>query len=240
MIDCSTHPVTILLTESEEEVRLVALVVKENCSPGRVLPCLPEILERNIKPRHRRCSYMKYPDEGLCNCNTGHTYTFGCAWNVYQSPKACKFSKTDPQKLTRMKMLGALDNAASDDLVEIGRSSWSMTNSTFLLPEQTLRRWAKAAGELMKRSIPAVYATMSNKTSCTKFIDPFNGVFTGAAAVVDFCCHPHKDYNNMVGGATAVISFNGDKVGVAELKPMYSVLVCRRSERMVVTGNCMS
>ena len=73
----------------------------------------------------------------------------------------------------------------------------------------------------MKRSIPSVFGKMSNNTSCTKFIDPVNGVFTGAVAVVDYCCHPHKDYNNMVGGATAVISFNGDKVGFVDLNPMF-------------------
>ena len=215
VIDCSTHPVTILLTEFEQGVRLVALVVKENPFPVRVLPSLPEILEKNIEPRHRRCSYINHPEEGRCNCTTGHTYSFGCAWNMYQSPKACKFSRTAPEKLTRCKMLGALANADSGDLVVIGRSSLSMTNSTFSLLEQTVRRWAKAAGELMKRSIPTVFATMRNKTSCTRFIDPDNSVFTGATAVVDYSCHPHKDYNNMVGGATAVISFNGEKVGLS-------------------------
>ena len=134
---------------------------------------------------------------------------------MYESPKACKFSCTAPEKLTRWKMLGALANADSGDLVVIGRSSLSITNSTFSLLEQTVRRWAKAAGELMKRSIPTVFATMRNKTSCTRFIDPDNSVFTGATAVVDYSCHPHKDYNNMVGGATAVISFNGEKVGLS-------------------------
>ena len=130
VIDCSTQPVTILLTESEQGVRLVALVVKENHLPVRVLPTLPKILERNITPRNRRCGYIKDGEEGRCHCNegSGYTYSFGCAWSIYGSPKTCKFSKSPPGTLSRQKLLSALPNANSDDLDIIGRSSVKLSH----------------------------------------------------------------------------------------------------------------
>ena len=72
--------------------------------------------------------------------------------------------------------------------------------------EKDIHTCSEAAGELLEKAVPHLFEAMARKTSCT-YVDPARSVFTGVTAVVDYTCHAHRDHNNMVGGATAVVSF---------------------------------
>ena len=83
-----------------------------------------------------------------------------------------------------------------------------LESSNFSGAEKDIHTCSEAADELLEKAVPHLFEAMAmaRKTSCT-YVDPARSVFTGVTAVVDYTCHAHRDHNNMVGGATAVVSF---------------------------------
>ena len=80
-------------------------------------------------------------------------------------------------------------------------------------PEEALHAASAGASDFIKTALPNISESMMEKTSCT-YIDPLSSLFTGCSIVVDYTAHAHLDRDNMVGGATAVMSFNRELLEV--------------------------
>ena len=60
------------------------------------------------------------------------------------------------------------------------------------------------AAKFLSSAAPVAAAAMRSAEGCSNFSD--ERMFSGATIVVDFSAHPHKDMNNVPGGATAILS----------------------------------
>ena len=117
---------------------------------------------------------------------SGASYTFGCSWTMYHN--ICKFCRSFDVHKFKLK-----EDSAEEELEDI---CLELTN---------------AVGDIYRNLAPASHANMclfeEVASGCRigeerKAGRPFSGITT----VCDFCAHSHKDSNNMVGGATAIVT----------------------------------
>ena len=125
--------------------------------------------------------------QGLNMDFSGASYTFGCSWTMYHN--ICKFCRSSEVHKFKLKQEAAEEGLAvtCTDLTNI-------------------------VGPIYRKLAPDSHANMclfeEVAAECrigeaeTEGGRPFSGITT----VCDFCAHSHKDTNNMVGGATAVVS----------------------------------
>merc|ERR1719341_1083152 len=124
--------------------------------------------------------------QGLNMDFSGASYTFGCNWTKYHN--ICKFCRSFDVHKFKLK-----DDSAEEGLEDI---CLELTNTV---------------GDIYRNLAPASHANMclfeEVAGNCRigderKTGRPFSGITT----VCDFCAHSHKDSNNMVGGATAIVT----------------------------------
>ena len=117
---------------------------------------------------------------------SGASYTFGCSWTMYHN--ICKFCRSFDVHKFKLK-----DDSAEEGLEDI------------------CLEMANTVGDVYRNLAPASHANMclfEEVASNCRIGDereagrPFSGITT----VCDFCAHSHKDTNNMVGGATAIVT----------------------------------
>ena len=135
----------------------------------------------------RQCAANK---KKTCACQgfdmnyNGASYTFGCSWTMYHNIcKFCRSSEVHKFKLT--------DESAEGDLAHICEE---LTNTV----GPVYRRLAPDSANNM--------ALFDNVAEDCRIGAAGNKMFSGFTCVCDFCAHAHKDTNNMVGGATAVVT----------------------------------
>ena len=124
--------------------------------------------------------------QGLNMDFSGASYTFGCSWTMYHN--ICKFCRSFDVHKFKLK-----DDSAEEGLEDV---CLELTNTV---------------GDIYRNLAPASHANMclfeEVAGNCRigderKTGRPFSGITT----VCDFCAHSHKDSNNMVGGATAIVT----------------------------------
>jgi len=135
----------------------------------------------------RQCAANK---RKTCACQgfdmnyNGASYTFGCSWTMYHNIcKFCRSSDVHKFKLT--------DESAEGDLAHICEE---LTNSV---------------APMYKKLAPDSFNNMGLfdiVASDCRIGAEGNRIFSGFTCVCDFCAHSHKDTNNMMGGATAVVT----------------------------------
>ena len=135
----------------------------------------------------RQCSANK---KKTCACqgfemnNNGASYTFGCSWTMYHNIcKFCRSSDVHKFKLT--------DETAEGDIAHLCEE----------LIDYVVPAYAKVAPESFKNM-----ALFENIATACRIGAGGNQIFSGLTCVCDFCAHAHKDTNNMLGGATAVVT----------------------------------
>jgi len=135
----------------------------------------------------RQCAANK---KKTCACQgfdmnyNGASYTFGCSWTMYHNIcKFCRSSEVHKFKLT--------DETAEGDLANICEE----------LTDCVAPVYAKLAPESFKNM-----GLFDNVATDCRIGASGNRIFSGFTCVCDFCAHAHKDTNNMVGGATAVVT----------------------------------
>jgi len=138
----------------------------------------------------RQCSANKRKTcacQGLNMNYSGASYTFGCSWTMYHN--ICKFCRSAEVHKFKLKEESAEDSLASccielnDFVVPVYNKCAPDSYSNMCLFE-----------ELAEDCRIGTVGTGTGR--------PFSGITT----VCDFCAHSHKDTNNMVGGATAVVT----------------------------------
>ena len=135
----------------------------------------------------RQCAANK---KKTCACQgvdmsfNGASYTFGCSWTMYHNIcKFCRSSEVHKFKLTDYSAEGDLENICEQ------------------LTDQVTPIYNTLA--------PDSYNNMclfSDVASDCRIGSGEGKPFSGITCVCDFCAHSHKDNNNMVGGATAVVT----------------------------------
>ena len=137
----------------------------------------------------RQCGANK---KKTCACQgmnmdfSGASYTFGCSWTMYHN--ICKFCRSYDVHKFKLK-----EDSAEEGL------------------EGTCLEMTNVVGDIYRKLAPDSHANMclfEEVASDCRIGDerkagrPFSGITT----VCDFCAHSHKDSNNMVGGATAIVT----------------------------------
>jgi len=135
----------------------------------------------------RQCAANK---KKTCACQgidmsfNGASYTFGCSWTMYHNIcKFCRSSEVHKFKLTDFSAEGDLEKICeqlTDQVTPIYKSLAPDSHNNMCL-------------------FSDVAADCRIGTGDEK---PFSGI----TCVCDFCAHAHRDSNNMVGGATAVVT----------------------------------
>ena len=153
--------------------------------------------------------------QGLDMAFNGASYTFGCSWTMYHNIcKFCRSSEVHKFKLS--------DYSAEGDLEKICEE----------LTDEVTPVYFKLAPESCNNM--CLFSEVA--TDCrigTGEMRPFSGI----TCVCDFCAHSHRDSNNMVGGATAVVTLLRPEDRNADVKedeqyhvlPLY-VPDCSKSE----------
>jgi len=122
--------------------------------------------------------------QGLDMNYNGASYTFGCSWTMYHNIcKFCRSSEVHKFKLSEEAAEGNLAAICEELTNEVSPAYQAMTPDSF----NNMQLFEEVAGDCR------VGAEGSK-------------VFSGITCVCDFCAHAHKDSNNMVGGATAVVT----------------------------------
>jgi len=155
----------------------------------------------------RQCSANK---RKTCACQgfdmnyNGASYTFGCSWTMYHN--ICKFCRSSD--IHKFKLS---DESAEGDLANICEE---LTNSIAPVYKQL------APDSFNNMELFDVVAS-----DCRIGADG-NQIFSGFTCVCDFCAHSHKDTNNMMGGATAVVTLlrPEDRDGVETEDQQFHVL----------------
>ena len=122
--------------------------------------------------------------QGLDMNYNGASYTFGCSWTMYHN--ICKFCRSS--EVHKFKLA---DENAEGNLASICEE---LTNTV---------------SPAYKVMAPDSFNNMGLFQEVAKDCRvgaPGNKIFSGFTTVRDFCAHAHKDTNNMVGGATAVVT----------------------------------
>jgi len=135
----------------------------------------------------RQCAANK---KKTCACQgidlafNGASYTFGCSWTMYHNIcKFCRSSDVHKFKLT--------DYSAEGDLAKICEEMTAQVTPIYynLAPDSCNNM-----------------CLFSDVAADCRIGTGDRRPFSGITCVCDFCAHAHKDTNNMVGGATAVVT----------------------------------
>jgi len=122
--------------------------------------------------------------QGLNMDFSGASYTFGCSWTMYHN--ICKFCRSFDVHKFKLK-----DESAEGGLEEVGIAL------------------ANQVGAAYRTMAPDSHANMclfEEVAADCRIGDGPGKPFSGITTVCDFCAHSHKDTNNMVGGATAIVT----------------------------------
>ena len=122
--------------------------------------------------------------QGLDMNYNGASYTFGCSWTMYHN--ICKFCRSN--EVHKFKLT---EESAEGDLASICEE---LTNTV-----------SPAYKVMAPDSFNNMELFDSVAADC-RVGAPGNRIFSGVTCVCDFCAHSHKDTNNMIGGATAVVT----------------------------------
>ena len=122
--------------------------------------------------------------QGLDSNYNGASYTFGCSWTMYHN--ICKFCRSSEVHKFKLD-----DEAAEGNLASICEE---LTNTV------------SPAYKVMAPDSFNNMGLFSEIASDCRVGAEGNKIFSGFTTVCDFCAHAHKDTNNMVGGATAVVT----------------------------------
>ena len=122
--------------------------------------------------------------QGLDMNYNGASYTFGCSWTMYHN--ICKFCRSS--EVHKFKLA---DETAEGNLASICEE---LTNTV------------SPAYKVMAPDSFNNMGLFDEVAADCRIGAPGNKIFSGFTTVCDFCAHAHKDTNNMVGGATAVVT----------------------------------
>jgi len=122
--------------------------------------------------------------QGLNMDFSGASYTFGCSWTMYHN--ICKFCRSFDVHKFKLK-----DESAEGGLEEVGIA---------------LANHVGAAYRTMAPDSHANMCLFEEVAADCRIGDGPGKPFSGITTVCDFCAHSHKDTNNMVGGATAIVT----------------------------------
>jgi len=122
--------------------------------------------------------------QGLDMAFNGASYTFGCSWTMYHNIcKFCRSNEVHKFKLTEYSKEGDLEKICEQ------------------LTDAVTPVYQKLAPDSFNNMCLFSDIAAECRIGSGKF-RPFSGI----TCVCDFCAHSHKDTNNMVGGATAVVT----------------------------------
>eukprot|EP00092_Neocalanus_flemingeri_P033641 GFUD01036572.1.p1 GENE.GFUD01036572.1~~GFUD01036572.1.p1 ORF type:complete len:1125 (+),score=251.74 GFUD01036572.1:63-3437(+) len=135
----------------------------------------------------RQCAANK---KKTCACQgvdmsfNGASYTFGCSWTMYHN--ICKFCRS-----TEVHKFKLTDYSAEGDLQKICEE----------LTDQVTPIYSRLAPDSCNNM-----CLFEDVASDCRIGSGTGRPFSGITCVCDFCAHGHRDTNNMVGGATAVVT----------------------------------
>ena len=142
--------------------------------------------------------------QGIDMAFNGASYTFGCSWTMYHN--ICKFCRSN--EVHKFKLT---DYSAEGDLEKICEELTDQVTPIYhnLAPD--------SCNNMCLFSDVAADCRIG-----TGDLRPFSGI----TCVCDFCAHAHRDSNNMVGGATAVVTLlrPEDRQGDQKEDEQYHVL----------------
>ena len=168
----------------ETSLIVVAIVLWDGLSgkmANDLYDFLPKALE-HAKENKRKCSKN---EGGTCGCQgLGASFSFGCSWSMYTA--GCKFANShSPRKFK-------LHNEEYEKQLEDKMNELACSLST-----------------LHKAAAPKAFNNMirceDDGEECRigkGYMKPYSSV----SAVVDFCAHQHKDFNNMKNGCSCIVT----------------------------------
>ena len=137
-------------------------------------------LPDSVKETKKSCS---------CQGEAGASYSFGCSWTRFGN--VCKFCRSIPENVRKFKLTDKRNETVEGDLSNICEELMNCIAPVY----------AKLAPESFKNM-----TLLDNVAIDCRIGAPGNQIFSGFTCVRDFCAHAHKDKNNVLGGATAIVT----------------------------------
>ena len=183
LVDCSKdHDSTFIVLAIVEWEGLASSIAND------LYTFLPEAMKFGHKSERKCRSNGKI----TCPCqgdeiNGGASYSFGCSWSHFTN--GCKFNKSKAPKKFKLgnQVLQNELNKKMDNL------------ATYLATKHKV-----AAPQTFKNMTE--FDSANNSCRIGKFSKDMSRPYSGVSVVLDYCCHPHKDVNNVKGGCTCVVT----------------------------------